>query len=99
MPFGVGCLMVRDGAALERAFELHPEYLREADGNEGGVNFADRGLQLTRASRAIKVWLAVQTFGVDAFRAAIDRAIDLTAEAQRAIEADPRLELVSEASL
>ena len=22
--------MVRDGAALERAFELHPEYLQEA---------------------------------------------------------------------
>ena len=29
MPFEVGCLMVRDGAALERAFELHPEYLQE----------------------------------------------------------------------
>ncbi len=27
MPFEVGCLMVRDSAALERAFALHPEYL------------------------------------------------------------------------
>src|SRR3954447_21878346 len=26
MPFEVGCLMARDGATLERAFELHPEY-------------------------------------------------------------------------
>ena len=63
------------------------------------MNFADRGLQLTRASRAIKVWLALQTFGVDAFRAAIDRCIDLTLEAQRRIEADDRLELVTPASL
>ena len=99
MPFEVGCLMVRDGAALERAFELHPEYLREDEGGHRGVNFADRGLQLTRASRAIKVWLAIQTFGVDAFRAAIDRAIDLTLEAQRRVEADDRLELVTPASL
>jgi len=99
MPFEVGCLLVRDGAALERAFELHPEYLSEAAVHDRGVNFADRGLQLTRASRAIKVWLALETFGVDAFRAAIDRALDLTLEAERRIVDDPRLELVTPASL
>ena len=99
MPFEVGCLMVRDGAALERAFALHPEYLQDVDGRAGSVDFADRGLQLTRASRAIKVWLAIQTFGLDAFRVAIDRALDLTLAAQAIIEADERLELVSAASL
>jgi len=99
MPFEVGCLLVRDGTALERAFELHPEYLKETLGAGRGVNFADRGLQLTRASRAIKVWLAVQTFGVDAFRAVIDRAMDFALVAERRIQADPRLELCSPASL
>jgi hypothetical protein len=99
MPFEVGCLMVRDGAALERAFELHPEYLQEFGPERRAVNFADRGLQLTRASRAIKVWLSVQAFGLDAFRAVIDRALDLTLEAQHAIDADDRLELVTPASL
>ena len=98
MPFEVGCLMVRDGSTLERAFELHPEYLQDRASSQA-VNFADRGLQLTRAGRAIKVWLAIQTFGVDAFRASIDRAIDLTLAAQRSIEADSRLELVTPASL
>ena len=99
MPFEVGCLLVRDGVQLERAFELHPEYLRERSGDHREVNFADRGLQLTRASRAIKIWLAIQTFGLDAFRRSIDRAIDLTLGAQRKIEADDRLELVTGASL
>jgi hypothetical protein len=99
MPFEVGCLMVRDGAALERAFELHPEYLQDRGHDDRAVNFADRGLQLTRATRAIKVWLAIQTFGLGAFRATIDRAIDLTIEAQRRIEADDRLELLTPASL
>jgi aromatic-L-amino-acid/L-tryptophan decarboxylase len=99
MPFEVGCLVVRDGATLARAFELHPEYLQERRVGGEAVNFADRGLQLTRASRAIKVWLALQTFGVDAFRAAIDRAMDLTLEAGRSIEADDRLELVTPPSL
>ena len=98
MPFEVGCLLVREGRLLERAFELHPEYLNDR-GHDAGVNFADRGLQLTRASRAIKVWLAIETFGLDAFRAAIDRAIDQTLAAQARIERDPRLELVTPASL
>ena len=98
MPFEVGCLLVREGSLLERAFELHPEYLKES-GHRAGINFADRGLQLTRASRAIKIWLAVEAFGLDAFRAAIDRAMDQTLAAQARIEADPRLELVTAASL
>src|SRR5215207_2685589 len=97
MPFEVGCLLVHEGRLLERAFELHPEYLK--DGHAAGINFADRGLQLTRASRAIKVWLAIETFGLDAFRATIDRAIDQTLAAQARIEADPRLELVTPAAL
>ncbi|HEY8871223.1 MAG TPA: aminotransferase class V-fold PLP-dependent enzyme [Candidatus Limnocylindrales bacterium] len=99
MPFEVGCLMVRTGGLLESAFELHPEYLTETIAGTGAVNFADRGLQLTRATRAIKVWLAIQTFGLDAFRDAIDRAVDQAQEAQRLIEADPRLELLTPASL
>ena len=97
MPFEVGCLLVREGRLLEQSFELHPEYLKE--GHAAGINFADRGLQLTRASRAIKVWLAIESFGLDAFRATIDRAIDQTLAAQARIEADPRLELVTAASL
>ena len=100
MPFEVGCLLVRSGQRLEHAFELHPEYLKErADGRDGMVNFADRGVQLTRMSRALKVWLAIQTFGVRAFRQAIDRALDLTVAAQQMIESDERLELVTPASL
>jgi glutamate/tyrosine decarboxylase-like PLP-dependent enzyme len=99
MPFEVGCLMVREPGQLERAFSIHPAYLAERTAGDGEVDFADRGLQLTRATRAIKVWLALQTFGVDAYRAAIDRAMDFAVAAQRRIEGDSRLELVSPAQL
>jgi len=99
MPFEVGCLMVRSADRLEQAFSIHPEYLAERAGGRGEIDFADRGLQLTRATRAIKVWLGLQTFGVGAYRTAIERAMDLALLAQRVIEADPRLELVTPASL
>ena len=99
MPVEVGCLMVRDSRHLERAFAIVPDYLRDRAGTADKVNFADRGLQLTRASRAIKVWLGLQTFGVNAFRSVINRSLDLAALAESIIRADPRLELVTPASL
>jgi glutamate/tyrosine decarboxylase-like PLP-dependent enzyme len=48
----------------------------------GEVNFADRGLQLSRGFRALKIWKSVHTFGLAAFRAAIQRNLQLAEFAQ-----------------
>jgi glutamate/tyrosine decarboxylase-like PLP-dependent enzyme len=98
-PYECGCLLVRDGAALGRAFELRSDYLRDAAAPPAGVNFADYGLQLSRTSRAFKLWLSLQTFGVDAFRAAIDRTLDLAEHAAERIRGSACLELVAPPSL
>ncbi|HSD82113.1 MAG TPA: aminotransferase class V-fold PLP-dependent enzyme [Solirubrobacteraceae bacterium] len=98
-PFECGSLLVRDGHALRRAFEIAPDYLRDATVEGSEVNFADRGLQLSRGARALKVWLSVSFFGVEAFRAAIDRCLDLAVLAERHVRASPELELLSPASL
>jgi glutamate/tyrosine decarboxylase-like PLP-dependent enzyme len=93
-PYECGCVLVRDGALLERAFSITPHYLEDARVREGEVNFSDRGLQLTRAARALKVWLSVRTFGLAAFRDAIDRALDLAEHARRRAEESETLELL-----
>jgi len=98
-PYECGCLLVRDGDALRRAFEVSSDYLRDAEAAQGYVNFADYGLQLSRTSRAFKLWLSLSTFGVDAFRAAIDRTLDLAEHARGLIEASDALELVAKPSL
>jgi aromatic-L-amino-acid/L-tryptophan decarboxylase len=98
-PYECGCLLVRDGSALRRAFEITSDYLRDAGADEGVVNFADYGLQLSRTSRAFKVWMSLRTFGVDAFREAIDRSLDLAELAHTRIDASDALELVAPPSL
>jgi glutamate/tyrosine decarboxylase-like PLP-dependent enzyme len=98
-PYECGCLLVRDGRALRNAFEIVPDYLHDARAADDEVNFADLGLQLTRTSRALKVWLSVRTFGLDAFRDAIDRSLDLAALARKRIEASGNLELLAPPSL
>ncbi len=96
-PIECGCVLVRRPAQLERAFAIAPDYLDDYRGGE--VDFCDRGLQLTRGARALKVWLSLSYFGVEAFRAAIDRALDLAREAEARIVREPSLDLVAPAVL
>jgi glutamate/tyrosine decarboxylase-like PLP-dependent enzyme len=98
-PFECGCVLVRDGRRLGQAFQIAPDYLKDTLGDHDEVNFADRGLQLSRTSHAIKVWLSVSFFGAGAFRAAIDRTLDLAQLAERIVRESDQLELMSPASL
>ena len=99
-PYEIGCVLVRRPGALRRAFTMAPEYLRDVLGvGDEEVSFRDRGPQLTRGSRALKLWLSVQTFGLAAFRAAIDRGIDLAERAERRLRSLPAFEVVTPAQL
>ncbi|HEX7117754.1 MAG TPA: aminotransferase class V-fold PLP-dependent enzyme [Longimicrobiales bacterium] len=98
-PFEAGCLLVRRGHRLHEAFHILPDYLQDAAVAGAEVNFADRGVQLTRAARALKLWISIQYFGLAAFRQAVDNALDLALHAERVVEAAPELELLAPATL
>jgi aromatic-L-amino-acid/L-tryptophan decarboxylase len=91
--------LIRDGALLRAAFELTPDYLSDARAADEETNFGDLGLQLTRTTRALKVWVSLQAFGLDAFGAAIEHSLELAEHAAKRIEASDALELVALPSL
>jgi len=97
-PLLAGIVFAREGADLERTFTVRPAYLKDMD-RYGGVNFADRGIELSRPFRALKVWLTVKTFGLREIRAALDRSLDLGLLAARLVDESPALELVTGPSL
>ncbi len=99
IPFECGCLLARDPERLRDAFHILPDYLRDVAPGEERVNFADYGEQLTRQSRALKVWLGVRYFGLAALRAEMDRAMDMVQEAERLVRVAPVLEVLSPAQL
>ncbi len=98
-PFECGALLVRDGDVLRRAFEIVPSYLQDAAVERGEVNFCDLGLQLSRGCRALKIWVSIQCFGLDAFRLAVNRCLDLAEHARLHVDRSPELELMSPARL
>ena len=76
VPFECGCLMLREPARLADAFRIMPEYLKDVEPGDEEVNFADRGVQLTRYSRALKIWVSINYFGTRAIAAEIQNAME-----------------------
>jgi glutamate/tyrosine decarboxylase-like PLP-dependent enzyme len=97
VPFECGCLMVRDASRLTDAFRIWPEYLKDVEPGEEEVNFADRGEQLTRYSRAMKIWVSVNYFGVDAIASEIQRAMDRARILESLVTASRDFEILSPA--
>ena len=99
-PFECGGVLVREGERLARTFAIHPDYLDSTETHATGeVNLGECGLQLSRGTHALKVWMSVQAFGLAAFRAAIDRDMELAAYAEDLVHAHDTLTLMAPASL
>lgn len=81
MPYEVGVVLTRDPDAQLATFQPAPgsaAYLQSA--NKGiaadTTYFADRGLQLSRGFRALKVWMSLKEQGVDRIGGAIQANIE-----------------------
>ncbi|HLE56388.1 MAG TPA: pyridoxal-dependent decarboxylase, partial [Rhodothermia bacterium] len=64
---------------------------------EEEVNFADRGEQLTRYSRALKVWLSVNYFGTRAIARAIEEALERARLLEELVRESADFEILSPA--
>ena len=95
-PYEAGCILVRDVGALERAFSIRHDVLQDSVWGAKHANMADYGIQLSRGFRALKIWMSIQTFGMAAFRAAIENGLDLTTRAAEYVRESRSLELMSE---
>lgn len=102
VPYDAGFLLVRDAAAHKRTFTYsEAAYLRHAERGLAGGEWwpCDFGPDLSRGFRALKVWFALKTYGLDALGAVIGRACDLAAELAARIEASDELELMAPVGL
>jgi glutamate/tyrosine decarboxylase-like PLP-dependent enzyme len=105
MPYEVGVALTRrpdaQTAAYGTAAASGPAYLRSASAGIAVDTtwFADRGFQLSRGFRALKVWMSMKEQGVDRIAAAIQRNIDQARRLGALVEAHPDLRLLAPVSL
>jgi aromatic-L-amino-acid decarboxylase len=92
-PLEAGCVLVRDPAALRRAFSYHPPYYQF---DEQFVNFFDSGPQNSRGFRALKVWLALKHVGRDGYLQMIADDMRLARHLHQCVGQHPEFEATSQ---
>lgn len=97
MPYEVGCFLIKDEQLQIETFSSKPAYLSS---EQKGIStestyFNDRGIQLSRGFRALKVWFSLKEHGVKKIGKAIEKNILQAQYLKSQIENDNFLELLA----
>src|SRR5262249_38758493 len=79
VPYEAGAVLVRDAGRLPDAFRRPAEYLVHDPESPviGPVSFNDRGPELSRGFKALKVWMGLKRHGRKGYAAAVEHDVDL----------------------
>ncbi len=91
LPYGTGCLLVRDPSALRRAHANEAHYLQDVADGGGAVSFTDLSPELSRDFRGLRVWLPIMLHGLGAFREQLSEKLQLARWAHAALADEPGL--------
>lgn len=105
-PFDCCALLYREPALAKATHTQDASYLDVIHGDDaaghgiaGEWNPTDYAYHLTRRARGLPLWFSLAVHGVDAYREAIEVAVDLARQTAELIEASPHLELIREPDL
>ncbi len=99
LPYGTGCLLVREQNTLEKAHEIHASYLPPMQDNPQRVDFCQISPELSRDFRGLRVWLPIKMHGIQAFRNTLDEKLDLAQWISERLEAIEQIEIVARPQL
>jgi aromatic-L-amino-acid/L-tryptophan decarboxylase len=99
LPYGTGCLLVRDRESLRRAHAVAGSYMPPMQTEDDLVDFCELGPELSRDARGLRVWLPLKMHGARVFRAELDEKLDLARYAVEALRKIPGIEIVAEPEL
>lgn len=104
-PFDCCALLYREPALAKATHTQDASYLDvihttdPAADQSGEWNPTDYAYHLTRRARGLPLWFSLAVNGIDAYRQAIEVAVDLANRTARMIEDTPHLELIREPDL
>ena len=99
-PVDAGCLLVRDAAALQRAFSTGAGYIDViADRDMSEFAYWDHGPELSRRFRALKIWFLLKVHGARAIQDAIDANIMVARHLAAIVDESTDFELMAPAPL
>ncbi|KAF4472261.1 aromatic-L-amino-acid decarboxylase [Fusarium albosuccineum] len=97
--YSCSLVLVRNKINLTKVFTNDGDYLRDALEDEEIPNFWNFGMELTRPSRAMKLWFTLRVLGVERLGKMIDHGFRLAEVAQDEVQKLPDWEITSAASM
>jgi len=95
-PLDVGCLLIKQDAALRRAFSEGAGYIDVVtDADMSDYAYWDHSPELSRRFRALKIWLLLKIHGARAIHDAIDSNIAVARHLAETIERSDDFELLA----
>ena len=95
LPYGSGCLLVRDAATLRRAHAARGAYLPGMQSDPDFVDFCEISPELSRPYRGLAAWLPLKMHGFGPFRRNLDEKLDLASYAADELARWPDVEIVA----
>jgi len=95
LPYGTGCLLVRDRQDLYRAHAVDVDYMPEMQEDPNRVDICQISPELSRECRGLRVWLPVKIHGLETFSNYLDEKLDLAQFAARELRAIPGVEVLA----
>jgi aromatic-L-amino-acid decarboxylase len=101
VPYEAGAVLVRDEGRLADTFRRPAEYLvQDAESPvHGPVLFNERGPELSRGFKALKVWMGLKRHGRQGYAAAVEHDVDLARFLSEEVLCRPDFELLAEPTL
>jgi glutamate/tyrosine decarboxylase-like PLP-dependent enzyme len=78
LPYGSGALLVKDGEKLYDSQHMSANYLQDTYNATEETSPADLSPELSKHFRGLRMWLPLQLFGIQSFRAALEEKLLLT---------------------
>lgn len=101
MPFEAGCILVRDGTVHLDTFAASTAYMQSQGRGLAPrpPEFVPLGIDMARSFKALKIWMCLKTYGLEAFGRLIEQNIDQAQYLGALIDRDRRLELLAPVAL
>lgn len=93
VPLECTALFFRRMDRVRRAFSVVPNYLETPEGSAGVREYMDYGVQLGRRFRALKMWMALRTFGLSGVRERLRDQLAMAKELRKTLEKEPDVEI------
>ncbi|KAM0439175.1 hypothetical protein ACHAQK_006280 [Fusarium lateritium] len=97
--YSCSLILVRDKINLTKVFTNDGDYLRDALEDEDIPNFWNFGMELTRPSRAMKLWFTLRVLGVERLGQMIDHGFHLAEISEEEVQKLSNWEITSPASM